>query len=94
MVHVGRSEEQAPETLKALLALRSAIDSQLQKIRRATELLQHIVGQDKRSQGFNEVTVMDKIMQTGLGLVFTALLPMPGTVEVGVVSLGMLWLES
>jgi len=91
---ISATAEQVPEDLKACLALRTAIDSQSQKIQRVADLLRHIVGEDKRSQGFDEVSVMDKITQTGLGLVFTALLPVPGCVEVGVVSLGMLWLEA
>ncbi|CAJ1371778.1 unnamed protein product [Effrenium voratum] len=56
---------------------------------------QHAVGSSERvgAHSFPEVSVTDKLSQTALGLILTMVMPVPGTVELGVVSIGALWLQ-
>lgn len=39
------------------------------------------------------MSVTDKLSQTALGLILTMVMPLPGSVEVGMVSIGALWLQ-
>lgn len=81
----------------AFLALRDAADQQLRKLRRTVKLLVAIDASGASGasapQSFDQVSVLDKVSQTALGLLLTAVLPIPGSIEVGVVNIGMLWLE-
>ena len=88
--------------LFALKNLRVSCDHQLRKLQRALELLavsaQTAVGSAGSSavagaHSFPEVSVTDKLSQTALGLILTLVMPVPGSVEVGVASIGALWLE-
>ena len=83
--------------LTALKHLRVACDHQLRKLQRALELLsisQSGISSDSGgAHSFPEVSVTDKLSQTALGLILTMVMPVPGSVEVGVASIGALWLE-
>ncbi|CAJ1355885.1 unnamed protein product [Effrenium voratum] len=90
--------EQTLQGLSALKNLRWAADHQLRKLQRALEMIavsQHAVGSSERvgAHSFPEVSVTDKLSQTALGLILTMVMPVPGTVELGVVSIGALWLQ-
>ena len=94
--------EHTMRDLFALKNLRVSCDHQLRKLQRALELLavsaQTAVGSAGSSavagaHSFPEVSVTDKLSQTALGLILTLVMPVPGSVEVGVASIGALWLE-
>eukprot|EP00438_Fugacium_kawagutii_P027497 Skav205606 [mRNA] locus=scaffold460:188526:193499:+ [translate_table: standard] len=92
--------DQTMRDLFALKSLRVACDHQLRKLQRALELLAvSAAGKSSHSvstggaHSFPEVTVTDKLSQTALGLILTMVMPVPGSVEVGVASIGALWLE-
>lgn len=93
--------EQTMRDLFALKSLRVACDHQLRKLQRALELLAVSAQAGKSSHSvstggahsFPEVSVTDKLSQTALGLILTMVMPVPGSVEVGVASIGALWLE-
>ena len=94
--------EHTMRELFALKNLRVSCDHQLRKLQRALELLavsaQTAVGSAGSSavagaHSFPEVSVTDKLSQTALGLILTLVMPVPGSVEVGVASIGALWLE-
>lgn len=99
--------EHTMRDLFALKNLRVSCDHQLRKLQRALELLavsaQSTVGSTGSSNAvatggggahsFPEVSVTDKLSQTALGLILTLVMPVPGSVEVGVASIGALWLE-
>ena len=100
--------EQTMRDLTGLKTLRVACDHQLRKLQRALELLKVLkVAASADSSGtqvdvhvqsvgahsFPEVSVTDKLSQTALGLILTMVMPVPGSVEVGVASIGALWLQ-
>ena len=95
--------EQTLRDLTGLKALRVACDHQLRKLHRALELLKvsssttspagGAVGAGVGAHSFPEVSVTDKLSQTALGLILTMVMPVPGSMEVGVASIGALWLQ-
>lgn len=82
------------QDLKRLLALRTAAEKQLKKLRRAMGLVHEVTVGEQAPRNFDQVSVLEKLSQTALGLVLTAMLPIPGTIEVGLLSISMMWLES
>lgn len=94
--------EQTLLGLTALKNLRTSADQQLRKLNRALQLLAVASTQPEHdgtgapeggAHSFPEVSVTDKLSQTALGLILTMVMPVPGTVELGVVSIGALWLQ-
>ncbi|CAE7571670.1 Rsph1 [Symbiodinium sp. CCMP2592] len=94
--------EQTLLGLTALKNLRTSADQQLRKLNRALQLLAVASTQTEHdgtgapeggAHSFPEVSVTDKLSQTALGLILTMVMPVPGTVELGVVSIGALWLQ-
>jgi len=80
--------------MNSLIALREAIDQQIQKLTRVWELLGSVESAGSETKSFDQVSVSEKVGQTVLGVLLSAVLPFPGTIEVGVASMSMLWLES
>ncbi|CAK0831577.1 unnamed protein product [Prorocentrum cordatum] len=93
----GGDARAAAENLRrdasALLSMREACDEQLRKLRSAVERLEQVTADGSAAQSFDEVTVLDKISQTALSVLLSAVMPVPGSLELGVVSIGALWLE-
>ena len=92
--------EQTLQVMSALKNLRTSADSQFRKLNRALQLLAvasqgeaSVSATDGGAHSFPEVSMTDKLSQTALGLILTMVMPVPGTVELGVVSIGALWLQ-
>ncbi|CAE7243139.1 unnamed protein product [Symbiodinium microadriaticum] len=94
--------EQTLLGLTALKNLRTSADQQFRKLNRALQLLAVASTHTEHdgsgapeggAHSFPEVSVTDKLSQTALGLILTMVMPVPGTVELGVVSIGALWLQ-
>ena len=95
---LSRLRENTMRDLFALKNVRVACDHQVRKLQRALELLASATAISSNSvaggaHSFPEVSVTDKLSQTALGLILTMVMPVPGSVEVGVASIGALWLE-
>mmetsp|Transcript_169189 Transcript_169189/g.543875 ORF Transcript_169189/g.543875 Transcript_169189/m.543875 type:complete len:1453 (+) Transcript_169189:87-4445(+) len=89
---LGEAQMQLPASLNALRTLRQRAELQLRKLRRVAEMLKQVT-EGGTSHGFEQVSVADKLSSSAFTLLLSAVLPVPGSLEVGAFSIGALWLE-
>lgn len=77
--------------LEACLTLVSAAERQLRKLRHSHRIL--CAAEASKSHDFEHKGALKKIEATALGLVTMLVLPLPGTMELGALHIGMLWLS-
>merc|ERR1712137_300768 len=77
--------------VKTCYGLICGAERQLKRLQQSHRLL-HAAG-EASCHDFEHKGVLQKIETTALGLVTMMVIPMPGSVEVGAIGLGMLWLE-
>jgi len=79
------------DDLVACLTLVSAAERQLKRLRQSHRILH--AAERTSCHDFQKKTVLQKLETTALGVITMLVLPVPGTIEVGTVSIGMLWLQ-
>jgi len=77
--------------LKSCLTLVAAAERQLKRLRTSHRVLH--AAEAASCHDFERRGILQKIETTALGLVTMLVLPVPGSIEVGTVGIGMLWLE-
>lgn len=77
--------------LNRCLTLVAAAERQLKRLGRSHRIL--YAAEKLSYNDFSQQGVLEKIETTALGLLTMLVLPVPGSIEVGTVGLGMLWLE-
>lgn len=62
----------------------------LQKLRRLTSGFRQVTD-GGNSQSFKKTSMKDKVGQTALGVLLSVLMPIPGSMELGAINIGMIW---
>jgi len=83
--------ESVRSDLSACLALVSAAERQLKRLRMSYRIL--TVAGSASCHDFEKKGILQKIESTALGIVTMMVLPLPGSIEVGTLGIGMMWLE-
>eukprot|EP00929_Paragymnodinium_shiwhaense_P104799 TRINITY_DN69511_c0_g1_i1.p1 TRINITY_DN69511_c0_g1~~TRINITY_DN69511_c0_g1_i1.p1 ORF type:complete len:1666 (-),score=379.17 TRINITY_DN69511_c0_g1_i1:83-5080(-) len=88
---VTATPEAVQNILKVLTKVYDAVAAQHTKLSAAVTRLEQL-SQGQSRQGFAAETTRAKVMSTALGLLLSATLPLPGSIESGLVSVSMLWI--
>lgn len=83
--------ESVRNDLNACLTLVAAAERQLKRLRNSHRVL--AAAESASVHDFQAKGLLQKIESTALGIVTMMVLPLPGSIEVGTVGIGMMWLE-